>query len=79
MHELEIVTIWFSLYIVGILLTLLMPTLFPELSRIEKKQDDRICVASYEGSEGQKTLANIECCSPSQEGLDLQTCCPSSA
>lgn len=77
MHELATVTIWFSLYILGALLTLLMPALFPEPSRIARKQDDQLHGASYEGSEGEQTLATMVCCGPSHEGLDFQTCCPS--
>ena len=76
MHEFATVTIWFSLYIAGMLLTLLMPTLFSDPSRIKKSQDDLIRVSSYKGLEGQKTLANMACCGPSHESLDFQTCCP---
>lgn len=78
MHEFATVTIWFSLYIAGMILTMLIPSAFPEPSRTEKIQDDRIPVPSYEGTEGQKTSANRVCCGQSHEGLEFQACCPSS-
>jgi hypothetical protein len=77
MHEFATVTIWFSLYIAGMLLTMLMPKLFSEPSRIERNQDDRMRASSCKQLEGQKTLINVMCCSPLGEDIDLQTCCPS--
>ena len=77
MHELETVTIWLSLYIIGMLLTLLMPTIFPEPYAGEVKPVDRQRVASSECSDETRTLATMGCCGLSPEGLDLQTCCPS--
>jgi len=78
MHEFAPLTIWFSLYIAGMLLTMLMPTLFSKPSRIERNQDDPIHAASYDRSEWQKASVNVLCCGPSHESLDFQTCCSSS-
>jgi hypothetical protein len=75
MDELAPLTIWFSLNTAGTILTLLMPQLFPEPSRIERNDDFIVSVASSERSKVQTTLAHMVCCGPSREGLDLQTCC----
>lgn len=79
MDELSTLTIWFSSYIAGMILTLLMPKFFSEPSRVEAKQDDVIRVLSYDRSAGKRTLADVACCEWSRESQDLQPCCVPSA
>lgn len=79
MDELSTLTIWFSSYIAGMILTLLMPKLFSEPSRVEAKQDDVVRMLSYDRSAGKRTLADGVCCDRSREGPDLQPCCVPSA
>jgi hypothetical protein len=76
MDELSTLTIWFSSYIAGMILTLLMPKLFSEPSRIERNQENLMRMASYDQSETQKTLTDMVCSGLSRESSDLQTCCP---
>lgn len=78
MDEWSTSTIWFSSYIAGMILTLLMPKLFSEPARVEAKQDDVIRVFSYDRSAGKVTLADVVCCERSREDLSLQPCCASS-
>lgn len=79
MDELSTLTIWFSSYIAGMILTLLMPKLFAEPSRVEAKQDDVAHVLSYDRSAGKRTLVDGVCCDQSREGPNLQPCCVLSA
>ena len=79
MDGLSPVIIWFSSYIAGMLLTLLMPKLFSEPSRVEARQDDVVRVFSYDRMAGEKTFADVMCCDRSREDLDLPPCCVSSA
>lgn len=79
MDEWSTLIIWFSSYIAGMILTLLMPKLFSEPSRLEAKQDDVVRVFSYDQIAGKRTFADVMCCDRSREDMDLEPCCVSSA
>jgi hypothetical protein len=49
MHEVAVLTIWFSSIIAGMMVTMLLPHIFPEAPGNKERQDQFVPVPSEEG------------------------------
>ena len=56
MHEMTVLTIWFAINIAGVILTMLMPRIFPDAPRKVEKRDNVVQMSAYENLEGGSLL-----------------------
>jgi hypothetical protein len=54
MHEVAILAIWFSFTIAGMILTILMPHIFPDSPGKNGEQDQLVRVSSEDGLQGHR-------------------------
>ena len=54
MHEMTALTIWFAINIAGVILTMLMPRIFPNAPHGAEAQDSVAHRSSYEDLEGDR-------------------------
>jgi len=52
MHEMTVLTIWFAINIAGVILTILMPRIFPDAPHGAEARDNVAHRSSYEDLEG---------------------------
>ena len=56
MHETAILTIWFATHIAGVILTLLMPMMFPDAPQRVNSRDNVVQLTACENLEGGHVL-----------------------
>lgn len=54
MHDMAFVIIWFAVNIAGVILTMLLPWIFPDAPAGEKARDEVVNLSPYGGFEGER-------------------------